>query len=199
MLELRGASYQGESQMSSNQPYPYTIPVQCSNKTPCESCYRAGLVCLYLSVSKPVITIGNQRNLPKASFSSSVLSKPDGETKSFQHCFHGFLPQNRFYGGAADWHRYLTSQVSHCKGHFSALAGLGAMTVYTRGSHGRRDPRMLELAIQSYQTSVEFLRSRIRSGCASWNHLSMLSLAFLLSLFEVSQPCNDRTTTFSLI
>jgi len=59
------------------------------------------------------------------------------------------------------------------------------MTVYTRGTEGRRDPLMLELAIQSYQKSVEFLGDRIRSGRESWNHLSMLSLAFLLSLFEV--------------
>ena len=59
------------------------------------------------------------------------------------------------------------------------------MTIYTRGIDGRRDPRMLEFAIQSYQKSVEFLGYRIRSGRESWNHLSMLSLAFLLSLFEV--------------
>lgn len=59
------------------------------------------------------------------------------------------------------------------------------MTVYTRGSKGHRDPRMLELAVQSYQKSVQFLGDRIRSGRSSWNHLSMLSLAFLLSLFEV--------------
>jgi hypothetical protein len=63
------------------------------------------------------------------------------------------------------------------------------MTVYTRGTDGGRDPRMLELAIQSYQKSVKFLGDRIRSGRESWNHLSMLSLAFLLSLFEV---CNAK-------
>lgn len=61
------------------------------------------------------------------------------------------------------------------------------MTIYTRGIDGRRDTRMLEFAIQSYQKSVEFLGDRIRSGRESWNHLSMLSLAFLLSLFEVCQ------------
>lgn len=59
------------------------------------------------------------------------------------------------------------------------------MTVYTRGADGRRDPRMLEFAIQSYQKSVEFLGDRVRSKRECWNHLSMLSLAFLLSLFEV--------------
>ena len=59
------------------------------------------------------------------------------------------------------------------------------MTVYTRGTDGRHDPRMLELAIKSYQKSVEFLGDRVRSGRESWDHLSMLSLAFLLSLFEV--------------
>ena len=64
------------------------------------------------------------------------------------------------------------------------------MTVYTRGTEGRRDPRMLELAIQPYQKSVEFLGDRIRSGRESWNHLSMLSLAFLLSLFEV---CHSKS------
>ena len=142
-------------------------------------------MCRYAPASKPVIVVGNQRPVPKADLSPSILSKPDGETRSFQYFFHVFLPQNRFSGGAADWHRYLTSQVPQCRGHFSALAGLGAMTVYTRGIDGRRDPRMLELAIQSYQKSVEFLGDRIRSGRGSWNHLSMLSLAFLLSLFEV--------------
>lgn len=142
--------------------------------------------CHYPAISKPVIVIGgDQRTLPKTDLTVSVLSKPDGETRSFQHFFHIFLPQNRFSGGASDWHRYLTSQVPQCHGHFSALAGIGAMTVYTRGSNGHRDPRTLELAIQSYQKSVQFLGDRIRSGRESWNHLSMLSLAFLLSIFEV--------------
>ena len=59
------------------------------------------------------------------------------------------------------------------------------MTAYTRGIDGRRDAHTLEFAIRSYQNSVKFLGDRIRSGRESWNHLSMLSLAFLLSLFEV--------------
>jgi hypothetical protein len=143
-----------------------------------------------------VITISSERSLPKATLSPSVLSKPDGETRSFQHFFHIFLPQNRFSGGAAEWHQYLTSQVPRCQGHFSALAGIGALTVYTRGSDGRPDPRMLELAIQSYQKSVEFLGDRIQSGRESWNHLSMLSLAFLLSLFEVRHLGNRITNSF---
>jgi hypothetical protein len=59
------------------------------------------------------------------------------------------------------------------------------MTAYVRGIDGYRDTRMLELAIQSYQKSVEFLGAWIGRGCESWVHLSMLSSAFLLSLFEV--------------
>ena len=153
------------------------------------------MVCRYAPASKPTIVIGNQPPVPKADLSPSILSKPDGETRFFQQFFHVFLPQNRFSGGAADWHRYLTSQVPQCHGHFSALAGLGAMTVYTRGTDGRRDPRMLELAIQSYQKSVEFLGNRIRGGRESWDHLSMLSLAFLLSLFEV---CRTKTKLYLL-
>jgi hypothetical protein len=79
------------------------------------------------------------------------------------------------------------------------LAGIGALTVYTRGSDGRRDHRMLELAIQSYQKSVEFLGYRVQSGRESWNHLSMLSLAFLLSLFEVRRyHLSHQITTSSL-
>jgi hypothetical protein len=143
-----------------------------------------------------VITIGNQRSPPKATLSPSVLLKPDGQTRSFQHFFHVFLPQNRFSGGAADWHGYLTAQVPQCQGHFSALAGIGALTVYMRGNEGRRDHHMLELAIQSYRKSVEFLGDRIQRDRESWNHLSMLSLAFLLSLFEVCHLSNLRVNSF---
>jgi hypothetical protein len=154
------------------------------------------LTCVYPSLSKAVITIGNQRSLPKANLSPSVLLKPDSQTRSFQHFFHIFLPQNRFSGGAADWHGYLTAQVPQCQGHFSALAGIGALTVYMRGNEGRRDHHMLELAIQSYQKSVEFLGDRIQRGRETWNHLSMLSLAFLLSLFEVRHLSNLIMNSF---
>lgn len=65
------------------------------------------------------------------------------------------------------------------------MASIGALTAYTQSKRRTRDVRMLELAIKSYQSSVTFLGDRVRSERASWDPLSMLSLAFLLSLFEV--------------
>lgn len=75
------------------------------------------------------------------------------------------------------------------------------MTAYTRGIQGQglHDPRMLELAIKSYQQSVDFLGRRTRSCRSTWNHQSLLSLAFLLSLFEVFHLLAKSPTVLTVL
>jgi hypothetical protein len=158
--------------------------VQCSGKTPCWSCQKISLACRYTTTTNPIIRLDNRRSLFPSTSTRSKTPAIDQQSTFFQHFFHNFLPRNNFSGGASRWTTYAMSQLSQCRGHHSALSSLGALLLHAQDRGTRQGGCVLATAIQSYQESVKCLQLWIDREKAEWDPLRMLSLAFLLSLFE---------------
>jgi hypothetical protein len=145
---------------------------------------KASIVCRYASPTNPIIRIDNRRPLLPSANALPKTPAVDQQSTFFQHFFQSFLPRNAFSGGSSEWTRYVVSQFSHCRGHYSALSSLGALVSHSQHRGSRHGACAFAKAIQSYQDSVKCLQDWINLGQRSWNPLRMLSLAFLLSLFE---------------
>jgi hypothetical protein len=160
---------------------------------PCSSCQKASLVCRYASGTNPIIRLDNRRSLTLSPPAIAISRTPavDQQSTFFQHFFQNFLPRNTFSGGASEWTTYAVSQLSQCRGHYSALSSLGALVSHSQHRRSRHGARILAQAVQSYQDSVNCLQIWINRGQSSWDPLRMLSLAFLLSLFEARSVEDD--------
>ena len=158
--------------------------VQCSGDTPCSSCQKASLACRYASGTSPIIRLDNTRLLLHSAIALPKTPAIDQQSTFFQHFFLNFLPRNSFSGGASEWTTYAVSQLAQCDAHYSALSSLGALVSHSHHRGSRHGASVLQKAIQSYQDSVRCLQVWIDRGQNSWDPLRMLSLAFLLSLFE---------------
>jgi hypothetical protein len=158
--------------------------VQCSGDTPCSSCQKSSLVCRYASWTSPIIRLDNRRPLLHSAIVPPKTPAVDQQSTFFQHFFLNFLPRNSFSSGDSEWTTFAVSQLSQCRGHHSALLSLGALVSHSHQRRSRHGACVLAQAIQSYQDSVRCLQVWIDRGQNSWDPLRMLSLAFLLSLFE---------------
>lgn len=178
--------------------------MQCSKTTPCLKCTRDALPCQYPHTGRKLISGTEWRHntvyVPSPKQSAPNAGGPIKEAYFFQQFFYVFLQRNQFTGDAAKWHRYLSTNVTRCRGHFAALAALGALVQYKQRHDVTLPARLLESALRSYQDGVHFLQIQIDRRTAQWDPVSVLSVAFLLSMFEVlGHVCAVQETSLMLI
>ena len=142
----------------------------------------------------PIIRLDNRRPVPPSANALPKTPAIDQQSTFFQHFFHEFLPRNAFSGGAREWTSFAKSQLSHCRGHYSALSSLGALASYSHRRGTCSGANVLAQGIRSYQNSVNCLQDWINQGQTSWEPLRMLSLAFLLSLFEACSVVSEQSS-----